>query len=61
MYGGFKMKKRIDITIDEMVLKLIDDYAKDNGISRSAAITILIMNIDRRMNYKINNKTLGSE
>lgn len=47
------MKRRINITIDEMILKIIDDYARDNGLSRSAAITILILQNDKRLNLKI--------
>lgn len=34
--------KKITLTLEEKVLKNIDDYAKTIGVSRSAAITFLV-------------------
>lgn len=33
---------RINITIDEKTLKLLDEMAKENGLSRSSFIRLLI-------------------
>ena len=36
------MKKRINITIDEKSLNMLDDMAKDRGIDRSTMVTLLV-------------------
>ena len=37
------MKRRINITLEEEVLKKVDDYASDHYTTRSGAITMLIV------------------
>lgn len=37
------MKKRINITLEDDIIKRIDQYAKENYTSRSGAITRLIV------------------
>ena len=37
------MKTRVNITLDEQVIKRIDKYASKHFMSRSAAITMLIL------------------
>lgn len=37
------MKRRINITLDEDVIKKVDQYASDNYTTRSGAITMLII------------------
>ena len=36
------MKKRINITIDEKSLNMLDDMAQERGIDRSTMITLLV-------------------
>ena len=40
------MKKRINITIDEKTLFIIDKFAEDRGIDRSTMITLCIREKD---------------
>ena len=36
------MKKRINITVDEFILKKVDEMAKNRGIDRSTMFSILV-------------------
>lgn len=44
------MKTRVNITLDEQVIKRIDQYASEHFMSRSAAITMLILKATNEKN-----------
>lgn len=43
MSEGFRLKKRINITLEDEVIRRVDRYADDHYTSRSGAITMLIV------------------
>lgn len=43
-------KKAIQITLDETVLSTIDEFANQNGLSRSGAISVTTMSYINSMN-----------
>ena len=37
------MKKRVNVTLEQHVLEILDHMAKDRGISRSSMLSVLIL------------------
>lgn len=44
--GDREMKKRVNITLDDKTLYIIDSLAEDRGIDRSTMITLCIRRFD---------------
>lgn len=44
--GDIEMKKRVNITLDDKTLYIIDSLAEDRGIDRSTMITLCIRQFD---------------